>query len=75
VTPGFLLLSKISHACCRRAQLLAFFALSTGIGAFGWAVVYCLKRDGWHRLEWVAFLPLNYGGRSLFDTSSWARPR
>jgi ABC-type transport system involved in cytochrome c biogenesis permease subunit len=56
-------------------QLLAFFVVSAGAGILGWVAVYCLKRDGWHRLEWVAFLPLNYGGTSPFDTSGWASPK
>lgn len=55
------------------SQLLAFFAVSMGIGVLGWAAAYWLRRDGWHRMEWVAFLPCNYGGRSPFDTSGWKR--
>jgi hypothetical protein len=31
--------------------------------------MFLAKSDGWHRMEWIAFLPKNYGGRSPFDTS------
>jgi len=37
-------------------------------GALAWALMFALRRDGVHRLEWVALLPANYGGRSPFET-------
>ena len=42
-------------------------------GAAAWTVLFALKRDGYHRMEWVAFLPFNYGGRSPFDTSPFPK--
>ena len=52
---------------------LVFAVLAAGAvaGALGWCALFCLGRDGSHRMEWVAFLPYNYGGRSPFDTSDW----
>lgn len=43
----------------------------TGIAA--WMLLFAMKRDGYHRMEWVAFLPFNYGGRSPFDTSPFPK--
>lgn len=41
--------------------------LSAIAGALGWVTLFCLGRDGVHRLEWVALLPRNYGGKSPFS--------
>ena len=37
-------------------------------GALTWTLLFVLQRDGFHRLEWVAMQPRNYGGRSPFET-------
>ena len=50
-------------------QVFAILVLSWIAGAIGWATVFMFRRDGWHRMEWTAFLPFNYGGRSPFSTS------
>lgn len=41
--------------------------LSAAAGALTWGALFYLRLDGVHRLEWVALLPRNYGGKSPFD--------
>lgn len=55
--------------------IVSILALSAVAGAMGWTVLFALRRDGFHRMEWVALLPFNYGGRSPFDTSTSPRLR
>ena len=35
-------------------------------GAVVWMVMFLLRRDGFHRLEWIALQQRNYGGKSPF---------
>ena len=56
-------------------QVLAIVALGSLAGTLGWAAMFVLKLDGWHRLEKTAFLPYHYGGRSPWDTSDWNASR
>ena len=58
---------QISPAVAK--QLLVLVGLGYFAGALGWLAIFCMRRDGWHRLEWVALLPFNYGGRNPFDLS------
>jgi hypothetical protein len=51
--------------------VLAVVALGSLAGIAGWLGLFLTKRDGWHRMESLAFLPFNYGGRSPFDPSDW----
>jgi len=50
-------------------QAVLIVALGAAAGLLAWIVVFVAKRDGWHRMEWLAFLPSNYGGKSPFDIS------
>ena len=52
-------------------QVLTVVAFGSLAGALGWASMFALRLDGWHRLEKTAFSFHNYGGRSPFDTSDW----
>ena len=53
------------------APVLMVVLLGALAGALGWLGLFLSGRDGFHRMEWVALLPFNYGGRSPFDTSDW----
>lgn len=50
-------------------QMLTILGLSAIAGVLGWFLLFWLRRDGFHRMEWVALLPFNYGGRNPFDIS------
>lgn len=52
------------------APVFTVLVLGAAAGALGWITLFLLRRDGSHRLEWVALLPKNYGGRSPFDVSA-----
>ena len=56
-------------------QVLSVVALGSAAGAVGWLLFFLSRRDGWHRMEWIAFLPFNYGGRNPFDTGDWSNSR
>lgn len=53
--------------------IVAILAAGALAGAAAWTVLFVLKRDGYHRMEWIAFQPFNYGGRSPFDTSPFPK--
>jgi uncharacterized membrane protein YwaF len=55
------------------SPVFSILVLSAAVGALGWTVLFLLHRDGFHRLEWTAFRPFNYGGRSPFDISWWPK--
>ncbi len=65
------LLAPVTASALGELGKLVFAVLlaSAVAGVLGWLALFGLRRDGSHRLEWVAFLPANYGGRSPFDTS------
>ena len=68
---GLCRLGQRAVVTLRQPSLGPVFGLllfSAAAGALGWLVAYYLRLDGVHRLEWVAFLPRNYGGRSPFAT-------
>lgn len=50
-----------------------FFIVLLGAvaGVLGWAALFSCRRDGFHRIEYTAMMPFNYGGKSPFDTSDW----
>ena len=61
-----LLAGGMGMALAAAVNILFFGAVA---GALGWLALFGLRRDGLHRLEWVALTPRNYGGRSPFDLS------
>jgi hypothetical protein len=54
-------------------QVFAILALSWIAGTLGWIAAFGLHKDGWHRMEWTAFLPFNYGGRNPFDPEAFRK--
>ena len=67
--PASAIVPAVSAALVRvLGPVFGVLLLSAAAGALGWLALYCLGRDGLHRLEWVAFLPKNYGGKSPFAT-------
>ncbi len=50
--------------------VLSVLVLGAVAGALGWGALVLIRRDGFHRMEWVALLPFHYGGHDPFDTSS-----
>lgn len=61
-----LLAGGMGMALAAAANIVLFGAVA---GVLGWLALFGLRRDGLHRLEWVALTPKNYGGRSPFDLS------
>ena len=67
--PASAMVPAVSAAMARvLGPVFGLLLFSAAAGALGWLVAYYLRLDGVHRLEWVAFLPRNYGGRSPFAT-------
>jgi hypothetical protein len=56
-------------------QVFAILALSWIAGILGWVATFSMHKDGWHRMEWTAFLPFNYGGHNPFDPEAFRKTR
>src|ERR1041385_4700058 len=56
------LLSPLTAGALSELGELVFAVLlaSAVAGVLGWLTMFALRRDGSHRMEWVAFLPINY---------------